>query len=291
MTTSPGPAGSQVWRVSGREFNLSRRTAVMGIVNVTPDSFSDGGQLGNVALATERALQLLSDGADIIDIGGESTRPGRPETVTVTEELDRVLPVVEALRSQAPDAVISVDTYKGEVAKQVLAAGAHIINDITSLRRSPEIAGYVRDAGAGLILMHMLGEPETMQQNPTCCDVLVDIRNFLRERIQFATAEGVPETAIAVDPGIGFGKTIDHNVEILAGLEYMRLLQRPICIGASRKGFLGKLTGDLPVADREEATIAAHMAGVLHGASIIRTHDVAKARRSLAIIDAIRSRL
>lgn len=262
----------------------------MGILNVTPDSFSDGSPDTTAAQHVDRALQLIADGADIIDIGGESTRPSRPDTVTSSEELDRVLPVLEQLRRAAPEAIISIDTYKFEVARQCLDSGAHIINDITALRRSPEIAGLVASAGAGLLLMHMQGEPETMQQNPTYTDVIVDIRNFLRQQMQVAISQGVPEQNIAVDPGIGFGKTLDHNLEILANVEYLRLLQRPICIGASRKGFLGKLTGDAPVIEREEATIAAHCAAVLQGASIIRVHDVKKARRSLAVIDAIRAK-
>jgi dihydropteroate synthase len=280
---------SHIWRVRGREIDLGSRTLVMGIVNVTPDSFSDGGQYSAAEAAIAHAKLLAADGADILDVGGESTRPGRPETVTATEEMDRALPVIRAIREELPDVLVSIDTYKGEVARAALDAGAHIVNDITALRRSPEIAGHVAATGAGLILMHMLGTPETMQQEPTYADVTVDIRNFLREQMQVALAAGVAEACIVVDPGIGFGKTVDHNIEILAGLEYLRLLQRPICVGASRKGFLGKLTGGLPVEEREEATIAAHAAAVLHGATIIRTHDVRHARRSLAIIDAIRA--
>jgi dihydropteroate synthase len=262
----------------------------MGVLNITPDSFSDGGAHLHTEDAVAAATAMLTVGADIIDIGGESTRPGRPETISDAEELDRVLPVIEALHHAAPEALISIDTYKGEVARQALEAGATIVNDITALRRSPDMARHVAKAGAGLILMHMQGDPQTMQIEPTYSDVLVEIRAFLREQVQLATSAGVPESSIVVDPGIGFGKTVDHNVEILAGLEYLRLLQRPICVGASRKGFLGRLTGDLPVHEREDATIAAHCAAVLNGASIIRTHDVTRARRSLAIIDAIRAK-
>ena len=291
MPDNQGAPASHVWRVRGRELDLSRRTAIMGILNVTPDSFSDGGQSDDAEAAVQRGLQMIADGADILDIGGESSRPGRPETVTAEEEIARVLPVVEGLRAAAPDALLSIDTYKAEVARQALEAGAHIINDITALRRWPEIAGLVRGAGAGLLLMHMLGDPETMQQSPSYDNVLVDIRNLLRQQMKFAMEAGVPEAAIAIDPGIGFGKTVDHNLEILAGLEYLRLLQRPICVGASRKGFLGKLTGDQPVTEREDATVAAHCAAVLHGAGIIRTHDVKRARRSLDVIDGVRGKL
>lgn len=290
MSPEASPVTSHTWQVRGRMLDLSRRTVVMGVLNVTPDSFSDGGQFADPQSALSRAWQLLDDGADILDIGGESTRPGRPETVSIEQEAARVIPVIQAIKRDRPDVLLSVDTYKGEVARQALDAGADIINDITALRRSPEIARFVADFGAGLILMHMLGEPETMHDNPVYTDVTVDIRNFLRERMQFAIQAGVPEANIAIDPGIGFGKTVEHNLEILAGLEYLRLLQRPICVGASRKGFLGKLTGNLPVTEREDATIAAHCAAVLNGASIIRTHDVKRARRSLAIVDAIRQR-
>ena len=290
MTAIEGAAHSHIWRVRGRDIDVSARTLVMGILNVTPDSFSDGGRFNSSDGALQHGLQMLADGADIIDIGGESTRPGRAETISVPEEQDRVIPVLEGLLNAQPEAMLSIDTYKGAVASAALTAGASIINDVTALRRSPEIANHVAEAGAGLILMHMLGEPETMQENPSYSNVLVDIRNFLRERMQFAISRGVPESAIAVDPGIGFGKTVDHNVEILAGVEYLRLLQRPICIGASRKGFLGRLTGGLDVMEREDSTVAAHCAAVLQGASIIRTHDVKRARRSIAIIDAIRAR-
>lgn len=283
-------AASHIWRVRGRQLDVGRRTLVIGILNVTPDSFSDGGEFYDEELAIGHARRLIADGADMLDIGGESTRPGRPETVSAEEETGRVLPVLKAVKREFPDVLISIDTYKANVAQQALAAGADVINDVTALRRSPEISQHIAAAGAGLILMHMLGEPQAMQDNPQYADVVVDIRNFLRERMQFAMGAGVPEACIAIDPGIGFGKSLDHNVQILAGLEYLRLLQRPICVGASRKGFLGKLTGDLPVGEREDATVAAHCAAVLNGASIIRTHDVKRARRAVAIIDAIREK-
>jgi dihydropteroate synthase len=263
----------------------------MAVLNVTPDSFSDGGRFANARDAADAALLMLEQGADIIDIGGESTRPGRPQAVTPDEECHRVLPVLEILLREAPDAIISIDTSNGDTARQALELGAHVINDITALQNCPEIATHVTRHSAGILLMHMQGTPETMQANPEYGDVIVDIRSFLKERLDFAIKAGIPEESIAIDPGIGFGKTVDHNIDILAGLEYLRLLQRPICVGASRKGFLGKLTGELPVADRLDATIAAHCAAVLHGASIVRVHDVAAARRSLDVIDAIRQKL
>lgn len=288
---------SEVWLVRGRELDLSERTLVMGVLNVTPDSFTDGGNFATVDDAVAAGERLAADGADVVDVGGESTRPGRPETVDAEEEAARVIPVVAELRRRLPaEVMISVDTYKGEVARRALEAGADIINDIYGLRRSPEIAELVAAHRAGLLLMHMQGEPETMQQAPRYRNVLVEIRDFLRDRMEFAKSRGVALEAVAVDPGIGFGKTAEHNVEILAGLEYLRLLQRPICVGASRKGFLGKLIAG-PFAEpvgadqREEATVAAHCAAVLQGASIVRTHQPLAARRSLAVIDAIRARL
>jgi dihydropteroate synthase len=232
---------------------------------------------------------MVADGADIIDIGGESTRPGRKPEVDAEEECRRVLPVVREVRRRLPNAILSVDTYKGEVARRALDEGADIINDIYALRHSPEIAALVARAGAGLLLMHMQGDPETMQQNPQYADPIVDIKTMLRERMDFALAQGVAEPAIAVDPGIGFGKTVEHNVRILAQLEYLRLLQRPICVGPSRKGFLGVLTGGLPVDAREEATIAACCAAVMAGAGIVRVHNVRGVRRALAVVDAIRT--
>lgn len=290
-------APSHIWRVRGRDLDLSERTLVMGVLNVTPDSFSDGGQFRSLEEAVAAGERLAADGADIVDVGGESNRPGRPETVSAGEEAERVIPVIAELRRRLPEGVlISVDTYKGEVARKALEAGADIINDIYALRRAPDIADLVAEHRAGLILMHMQGDPETMQKAPQYRNVLVEIRDFLRERLEFVKGRGVAEEAVAVDPGIGFGKTVDHNVEILAGLEYLRLLQRPICIGASRKGFLGKLIAGpfaepVPVDQREEATVAAHCAAVLQGASIVRTHNPLAARRSLAVVDAIRARL
>jgi dihydropteroate synthase len=276
------------WQVRGREFDLRQKTLVMGVVNVTPDSFTDGGQFDTPDAALSRLGELLEQGVDIIDIGAESTRPGRPDDLDSEAEWMRLQPVITAARKAFPDAIFSIDTYRGKTARRALDSGANIINDIYALRKSPEIASHCAAAGAGLLLMHMQGDPETMQENPVYENVLSDIRTELRTAMDQALAAGVPEQCVAVDPGIGFGKTLEHNVEILAGLEYLRLMQRPICVGASRKGFLGKLTGGLAADEREEATIAAHCAAVLHGATIIRTHNVRAAVRSLAVIDAIR---
>lgn len=279
------------WVVRGKRVLPSERTLVMGILNVTPDSFSDGGSYANPRQAVDAALRMIEEGADIIDVGGESSRPGRAGPVSVEEELRRVKPVVELLRKESPDVLISVDTYKAPVVEQVLDCGADIINDIYALRFSPETGNLVVRYNAGLILMHMQGTPETMQQSPTYRDVVVDVKHELRECMDAALSLGVPEEAIAIDPGFGFGKTVDHNVQLLAGLEYLRLLQRPICVGISRKSFLGALLGGADVSEREEATIAAQVIAVLHGASIVRTHNVKNARRSLAVVDAVMKKM
>lgn len=276
------------WQVRQRQFDLRKKTLIMGVVNLTPDSFSDGGQFDRPEDAIAQAEKLVGEGADIIDLGAESTRPGRADAMTAETEWQRLEPVLAAARKDFPDVAISIDTYRAETAARALDNGADIINDIYALRHSPEIAHHCARHNAGLLLMHMQGTPETMQQNPTYENVLSEVLSELRTAMEKAQTAGVPESCISVDPGIGFGKTVEHNVEILAGLEYLRLIQRPICVGASRKGFLGKLGGGEEPTDREEATVAAHCAAVLHGATIIRTHNVKAAVRSLAIIDAIR---
>jgi dihydropteroate synthase len=281
-------SGRPPWLVRGREVDLSRRTLVMGVLNVTPDSFSDGGRFASPGDAVSTGLSMLADGADILDVGGESSRPGRAETVTAAEECARVLPVIEGIRREAPDALISIDTYKGETARRALDAGADIVNDIYALRRSPQIAELVAAHGAGLVLMHMQGDPESMQRTPRYGDLLVDIKGMLRERVDFANEHGVAGESIIVDPGIGFGKTAAHNLQILAGLEYLRLLQRPILVGASRKSFLGALSPNLPAGERLEASLAAACVAVLAGAAIVRVHDVRETRRALALVDAVR---
>ena len=278
-----------VWRVrGGRTLVATQRTLVMGVLNVTPDSFSDGGAHATADDAVAAGVRMAEEGADILDIGGESSRPGRAETVTADEEWARVGPVLSALRVRLPGTVLSVDTWREETARRALDAGADVINDIWALRRGPGIAAAVADASAGLVLMHMLGEPATMQDAPGYGDVVVEVKDFLRERVEAATAAGVPEECIAVDPGLGFGKTVDHNVRLLAGLEYLRLLQRPILVGASRKAFLGHLTGVADPADRLEASLAAACAAVMGGAAVVRVHDVRATRRALAVMDAVR---
>jgi dihydropteroate synthase len=254
---------------------------VMGIVNVTPDSFSDGGLFLDPRAAVVHGLELASEGAAIVDVGGESTRPGA-EPVKPEEELRRVVPVVRGLASAALEAQISIDTSKLVVAEAALHAGATFVNDVTAFRAEPELAGLVADRGADCCLMHMRGEPRTMQESPRYDDVVDDVRAFLEERIEFAVAEGVPERRIMVDPGIGFGKTLEHNLELLRRLGELRALGRPIVVGTSRKAFLGRLTGDRPASERLPGTIATNVLALERGASVFRVHDVAP------VVDALR---
>ena len=283
---------SQIWRVrGGRELDAGEHTIIMGVLNVTPDSFSDGGVHFDAADAIRSGEEMAAEGADILDIGGESSRPGRAEELTDAQEWERIAPVLIELRRRLPGVVLSVDTYREETARRALAEGADVVNDIYALRRSPGLAAAVAEAGAGLVLMHMQGEPATMQQEPQYGDLLVEVKDFLQERMDVARAAGVAEEAIVVDPGIGFGKTNRHNVQLLAGLEYLRLLQRPLVVGASRKAFLGHLTGVSDAGDRAEASLAAACAAVMAGASVVRVHDVKATRRALAVIDAVRAEM
>jgi dihydropteroate synthase len=243
----------------------------MGIVNVTPDSFSDGGQFLAADAAIAHGRALLAEGADLLDIGGESTRP-HAEPVPADEELRRIIPVIEALA--ADRARISVDTTKAEVANRALASGATIVNDVAAFRFDPEIAAVTADAGAGAVLMHMLGDPRTMQDDPRYDDVVDDVKAFLEERLAYAVDQGVDEERIWLDPGIGFGKTLEHNLELIERLDEIVAIGRPVVFGASRKSFLGKLTGRL-VDERLAGTIAANIIAYERGARIFRVHDVA----------------
>jgi dihydropteroate synthase len=256
---------------------------IMGIVNVTPDSFSDGGLFLDPELAIRHARQLLEGGADLLDIGGESTRPGA-RAVTAEEELARVAPVIAGMRGNG--APISIDTSKVAVAEAALDAGAEIVNDVTALRAEPELAGLCAQRDCGLVLMHMRGTPRTMQENPTYDDVVDDVKAFLAERIEFATAAGVAEERIWIDPGIGFGKTLDHNLELLHRLREIRELGRPLVIGTSRKSFLGKLTGR-EVDERLGGTVASNVLALRAGADVFRVHDVAEVDQALRVAEAI----
>ena len=273
------------WSFAGRNLPVGPRPLVMGIVNVTPDSFSDGGRFAATDSAIQHALRLAAEGADLLDIGGESSRPGS-KPVSPDEELARVVPVVRGLAGQL-DIPISVDTTKAEVARQALAAGAGIVNDITAGLGDPDMVAVVRESGAGVVLMHMQGTPETMQQNPAYADVVREVRDFLADRIRVWVAAGVPAERIAIDPGIGFGKTFDHNLTLLRHLDALSAIGRPVLLGVSRKGFLGKITGR-PVDERQAASLAAACFCASRGtAHILRVHDVAAAVDAAKVLGAL----
>jgi dihydropteroate synthase len=250
---------------------------IMGVVNVTPDSFSDGGAFEDATAAIAHGRRLAAEGAAILDIGGESTRPGA-EPVPAEEELRRVIPVIEGLEGER----ISIDTMKLEVAEAAVEAGAGYVNDVTAFRNDPELAGFVADNGLDCCLMHMLGEPRTMQQDPRYDDVVSDVKAFLSERMDFAVAAGVPEERIQLDPGIGFGKTLEHNLELLRRLHELTDLGRPLVIGTSRKSFLGRLTGR-DVTERVPGTIATCVMALERGATVFRVHDVAAVADALTV--------
>lgn len=254
---------------------------IMGVVNVTPDSFSDGGRYLDTAVAIEHGLELEAEGAAILDVGGESTRPGAAP-VSETEELRRVIPVIEGLIAGGTNAQISIDTYKSGVATRALDSGATLVNDVTALRGDPEIAAVVAEANADCCLMHMLGDPRTMQQDPRYGDVVNEVKAFLEERMAFAIASGIAEERILLDPGIGFGKTVAHNLELLRRLGEFLDLGRPVVIGTSRKSFLGKITGR-EVDDRVAATVATNVLAYERGARVFRVHDVAPVHDALAV--------
>jgi dihydropteroate synthase len=259
----------------------------MGIVNVTPDSFSDGGEFLNAERAIAHGRELAAEGADVLDVGGESTRPGA-EGVTAEEELARVGQVVEALAGDGGPPV-SIDTSKVAVAESALGAGAGMVNDVTALRGEPELAGVCAERGCEVVIMHMLGDPRTMQENPTYDDVVDDVKAFLAERIEFAVAEGIDEERIWVDPGIGFGKTVDHNLELHRRLGELAELGRPIVFGSSRKSFIGKLTG-ADVDSRVGGTIASNVIAWENGARMLRVHDVAPLKQALTAAEAVLNR-
>ncbi len=256
----------------------------MGVVNVTPDSFSDGGVNFDPKTAAAAARRMLDDGAAIVDVGGESTRPGS-EGVTLDEELRRVVPVLERLQGDVP---VSIDTAKAEVARRALALGAELVNDVTALRGDPELAGVVADSSAYLCLMHMHGEPRTMQQNPTYDDVASEVTAFLEQRLRFAVDAGIPEDRICLDPGIGFGKTVAQNFELVARLDVLTSLGRPVLVGFSRKSSLGRILGD-PEAKTGplSASIAAAVAAYERGATILRVHDVKEHVEALTVAAAV----
>jgi dihydropteroate synthase len=259
------------------------RPSVMGVVNVTPDSFSDGGLFVEPAAAVEHAWRLLADGAALVDVGGESTRPGA-SPVSADEELARVGPVLEELQG----APVSIDTSKAAVARRALGLGAEVVNDVTALRGDPELAAVVADADAYVCLMHMQGEPRTMQVAPHYDDVVDDVLAFLEERVAFAVAQGIREEHICVDPGIGFGKTPDQNLELLRRLDELRSLGRPVLVGVSRKSTLGKVLGNAGATQGSlAASLGAAVAAFERGAAVIRAHDVRETVEALMVAAAV----
>lgn len=259
---------------------------VMGILNVTPDSFSDGGDFLSPELAAGQAANMLDEGAQVIDIGGESTRPGA-QPVSPEEELRRVVPAIREILDARPEAVISIDTYRAATAEAALEAGAHMVNDVTALRGDPELAGVVADAGCPVVLMHMLGEPKTMQQEPHYDDVAREIGDFLAERAEHAVAAGIKPENIILDPGIGFGKTLEHNLTLLSHLDVIAEIGYPVLLGASRKGFIGKITGVEEAKDRVAGTVATSVLGYERGATFFRVHDVRANQEALEVAESI----
>lgn len=273
-----------IWSCRGREIDCAQKTLVMGILNATPDSFSDGGVFQSLEKAVERALQMVEEGADIIDVGGESTRPGAAP-VQALEEIERTVPIIGKIREQS-DCLISIDTQKAAVARAALAVGADIINDVSALG-DPQMAAVAAESGAGLVLMHMLGSPETMQDNPQYDDVVSNVRNFLEGRMAAAVEQGVSPLQIALDPGIGFGKTDEHNLALLNGIGELAAAGRPVLIGASRKSLIGRLL-DREVDDRLAGSLALAVVSVMRGANILRVHDVIESCDAVRLVDTLR---
>jgi len=268
-----------------KELNLSKRTHIMGIINITPDSFSNGGLFINQQAAVKQGIKLWNEGADILDIGGESTRPGS-EPISIKKELDRIIPVITELATRT-QAIISIDTSKAAVASSAINAGATIINDVSALRADPEMINIVAKRGTAIILMHMFKTPKNMQIAPFYNDVVTEVKNFLNERINTALAAGIASNHIIIDPGIGFGKTIIHNLELIRHISLLNKLGYPVLLGASRKTFIGTLTNRKKPKERLWGTIGAHIAGALMGAQIVRVHEITQLKEALLVSDAI----
>jgi dihydropteroate synthase len=273
-----------VWRVGDTSLVCGARTLIMGVLNVTPDSFSDGGRFFGERAAVDRGIAMVDEGADMVDVGGESTRPGS-DPVPVREELARVLPVVERLAANV-GVPVSIDTRRADVARAALGAGATIVNDVTA-GRDPQMFDVVRESGAGYVAMHMLGEPKTMQEAAEYDDVVAEVGEFLRERVEAAGLAGVETDRIAVDPGIGFGKDVDHNLALLHHVDRFAGLGRPVVVGPSRKRFIGTLLGGAAEDERLEGTIGAAAWLAARGAHVVRVHDVLEVSRALRVVDAI----
>jgi dihydropteroate synthase len=274
------------WQIRGRTLTLGPRTLVMGVVNVTPDSFSDGGRTFSVPSAVAHGLRLVAEGADLLDVGGESSRPGSAP-VPAAEELERVLPVIRAL-ALACDVPISIDTTKSEVAVAAIEAGARIVNDISGLRNDPDLARRIAPSGAGLVVTHMQGTPATMQASPVYADLIAEVLAGLAASLEAAGAAGIGPERVVVDPGIGFGKSVGHNLALLEHAGRFRALGRPVLIGASRKSFLGAVTGRA-VGDRLAGSVAAATIAIRAGATIVRAHDVAATLDVARLADAVRA--
>ena len=277
--------GGRQWKIAGRVFDLSRHGLIMGVLNVTPDSFSDGGKFFAVEKAVEHGLTMTGEGAQIIDVGGESTRPGA-EPVAVEEELRRVVPVIEKLRAKI-DIVISIDTSKAQVARAAIGAGALIVNDVTGGRGDREMMPFVAEIKAAFIIMHMQGNPRTMQSDPRYVDVVSEVADFFRQQYACALDCGIDPMAIAFDPGIGFGKTLEHNLDLLAQLERIRVHERPLVVGVSRKSFLAKLTGSSGMNDQLASTVTLTSVLRTRGADVFRVHDVKENVNALRVTEAI----
>jgi dihydropteroate synthase len=276
---------AMLWRCGDRTITYGERTLLMGIVNVTPDSFSDGGLWNEPERAVEHALALVVAGADILDVGGESTRPGS-DPVAPEEELARVLPVISRLKGEASGVAVSIDTRRAAVAEESLRAGACIVNDV-SAGRDPGMFDVVKDAGAGMVLMHMLGDPTTMQHEPSYTDVVSEVHGYLEERVAAAIAAGISRMSLAVDPGIGFGKNLEHNLALLASVDRFLDLGLPVVVGASRKRFIGELTDVSEPADRVDGTAGAVAWCAGAGVHVQRVHDVREMSRVAKVVDAI----
>ena len=280
--------GERLWKLGGRIFDLSQQGLIMGILNVTPDSFSDGGKFFTTERAVEHGLRMAAEGAQIIDVGGESTRPGA-ESVAAEEELERAIPVIEQLRGKS-DIVISIDTSKAQVARGALNAGASVVNDVTGGRGDKAMMPLVAEAKSAFIIMHMQGNPRTMQIEPRYDDVVSEVADFFRQQYACALECGIDPMAIAFDPGIGFGKTLEHNLELLAQLDRLRAHNRPLVVGVSRKTFLAKLTGSSEIRDRLAPAVALTPLLRERGADVFRVHDVKENVNALRVTETILQR-
>jgi len=275
----------RLWKIGERVFNVSRQALIMGVLNITPDSFSDGGKFFTADKAIDQGLRMVAEGADIIDVGGESTRPGA-EPVAAEEELRRVIPVIEKLRASI-NIPISIDTSKAEVARAAIQAGASIVNDVTGGRADEGLLPLIAETNSAFIIMHMQGTPRTMQNQPLYSDVVSEISDFFRQQYARAIGYNIDPMAIALDPGIGFGKTLEHNLDLLAQLEQLRAHDRPIVVGVSRKSFLGKLINSPEMSDRLAPALALTSLLRARGADVLRVHDVRENVSALRVTEAI----